>query len=138
MRSLSPEISRCRSPSLQQSPAERVLDLLFVSRLSSLTVGAFTYLRTILTGRPFMSHCQAATHEGGGLETYDRVVQAALAKGTELWKLSPDLKVLLSGSTLPSSVRVSQLALPEGRRVPSGPGSMFNRRPSCRLALTWT
>ena len=40
-----------------------------------------------------MSHCQAATHEGGGLETYDRVVQAALAKGTELWKLSPqDLK----------------------------------------------
>ena len=86
-----------------------------------------------------MLHCQAATHEGGGLETYDRVVQAALAKGTELWKLSPqDLKVLLSGSTLPSSVRVSQLALPEGRRVPSGPGSMFNRRPSCRLALTWT
>src|SRR6516165_3341046 len=67
------------SPSLQQSPAERVLDLLFVSRLSSLTVGAFTYLRTILTERSFMSHCQAATHEVGGLETYNRVVQAALA-----------------------------------------------------------
>src|SRR6516225_10902368 len=52
------------NPSLQQSPAERVLDLLFVSRLSSLMVGAFSYLRTILTGRSFMSHCQAATHEG--------------------------------------------------------------------------
>ena len=50
------------------------------------------------------------------------------------------LFVSLPGSTLPSSVRVSQLALalPEGRRVPSGPGSMFNRRPNCRLALTWT
>ena len=35
----------------------------------------------------------------------------------------------LPGSTRPSSVRVSQLALPEGRRVPSGPGSLFNRRP---------
>ena len=36
--------------------------------------------------------------------------------------------------------RVSQLALAflEGRRVPSGPGSMFNRRPDCRFALTWT
>jgi hypothetical protein len=45
---------------------ERVLDLPFVSRLSSLTVGAFKYLRTILTGRSFMSHCQAATHEGDG------------------------------------------------------------------------
>src|SRR6266446_6276079 len=46
----------------------------------------------------------------------------------------------LPGPTLPSSVRVSQLAraLPEGRRVPSGPGSMFNRRPDCRFALTWT
>src|SRR2546423_7094624 len=39
------------------------------------------------------------------------------------------LLVSLPGSTLPSSVRVSQLALPEGRRVPSGPGSLFNRRP---------
>jgi hypothetical protein len=41
------------------------------------------------------------------------------------------LFVSLPGSTLPSSVRVSQLALalPEGRRVPSGPGSLFNRRP---------
>src|SRR5271163_2441826 len=54
------------SPSLQQSPAERVLDLLFVSRSSSLTVGAFKYLRTILTGRSFMLNCQPATHEGGG------------------------------------------------------------------------
>jgi hypothetical protein len=49
------------------------------------------------------------------------------------------LLVSLPGSTLPSSVRVSQLALalPEGRRGPSGPGSMFNRRPNCRLALAW-
>ena len=39
------------------------------------------------------------------------------------------LFVSLPGSTLPSSVRVSQLALPEGRRVLSGPGSLFNRRP---------
>jgi len=41
------------------------------------------------------------------------------------------LFVSLPGSTLPSSVRVSQLALalPEVRRVPSGPGSLFNRRP---------
>jgi hypothetical protein len=45
------------------------------------------------------------------------------------------LFVSLPGSTLPSSVRVSQLALalPEGRRVPSGPGSMFNRRPIAGL-----
>src|SRR6516164_3247419 len=49
------------------------------------------------------------------------------------------LLVSLPGSTLPSSVRVSQLALalPEGRRGPSGPGSLFSRRPNCRLALTW-
>jgi len=41
------------------------------------------------------------------------------------------LFVSLPEPTLPSSVRVSQLALalPEGRRVPSGPGSLFNRRP---------
>src|SRR5580700_8907578 len=41
------------------------------------------------------------------------------------------LFVSLPGSTLPSSVRVSQLALalPEGRRLPSGPGSLFSRRP---------
>src|SRR5262250_1032303 len=61
------------SPSLQQSPAEPVLDLLFVGRLSSLTVGAFKHLRTILTGRSFMSHCQAATHDGGGKPGDDRV-----------------------------------------------------------------
>jgi hypothetical protein len=50
------------------------------------------------------------------------------------------LFVSLPGPTLPSSVRASQLALalPEGRRVPSGPGSMFNRRPDCRFAFTWT
>jgi hypothetical protein len=55
-------------------------------------------------------------------------------------RLSGCLFVSLPGSTLPSSVRVSQLALalPEGQRGPSGPGSMFNRRPDCRLALTWT
>ncbi len=41
------------------------------------------------------------------------------------------LFVSLPGSTLPASVRISQLALalPEGRRVPSEPGSLFNRRP---------
>jgi hypothetical protein len=45
------------------------------------------------------------------------------------------LFVSLPGSTLPSSVRVSQLALAlsEGRRVPSGPGSVFNRRPDAGL-----
>jgi hypothetical protein len=50
-------------------------------------------------------------------------------------RLSGRLFGSLPGSTLPSSVRVSQLALalPEDRRVPSGPGSMFNRRPNCRL-----
>ena len=55
-------------------------------------------------------------------------------------RISGHLFVSLPGPTLPSSVRVSQLALalPEGRRVPSGPGSMFNRRPDCRFALTWT
>ena len=44
-----------------------------------------------------------------------------------------------SGVHALSSVRVSQLtlALSEGRRMPSGPGSMFSRRPNCRLALTW-
>jgi hypothetical protein len=45
------------------------------------------------------------------------------------------LFVSLPGSTLPSSVRVSQLALalPEGRRVPSGPGSVqpATRLPAC-------
>jgi len=37
-----------------------------------------------------------------------------------------------------AAVRVSQLvlALPEGRRAPSGRGSIFSRRPNCRLALT--
>ena len=41
------------------------------------------------------------------------------------------LFVSLPEPTLPASVRVSQLALalPEGRRMPSGPGSLFNRRP---------
>ena len=41
------------------------------------------------------------------------------------------LFVSFPGSTLSSSVRVSQLplALPEGRRGPSGPGQLFNRRP---------
>jgi hypothetical protein len=41
------------------------------------------------------------------------------------------LFVSLPEPTLPSSVRVSQLALalPEGRRMPSGPGSLFNRPP---------
>jgi hypothetical protein len=45
------------------------------------------------------------------------------------------LFVSLPGPTLPSSVRVSQLALalPEGRRVPSGPGSMF--QPATRLPV---
>jgi len=45
----------------------------------------------------------------------------------------------LPGSTLPSSVRVSQQsALPEGQRVLSRPGSLFNRRPDCRCTSTWT
>src|SRR6516164_7563908 len=46
-------------------------------------------------------------------------------------RLSGRLFGSLPEPTLPSSVRVSQLALalPEGRRVPSGPGSLFNRRP---------
>ena len=46
-------------------------------------------------------------------------------------RLSGRLFASLPGSTLPSSVRVSQLALalPEGRRMPSGPRSLFNRRP---------
>src|SRR5271157_322253 len=41
------------------------------------------------------------------------------------------LFVSLPGSTLSFSVRVSRLALalPEGRRGPSGPGQLFNRRP---------
>ena len=39
------------------------------------------------------------------------------------------LFVSLPGSTLPSSVRVSQLALPEGRRCLLDRGSLFNRRP---------
>jgi len=49
------------------------------------------------------------------------------------------LFVSLPGPTLPSSVRVSRLALalPEGRKVPSGPGSLFSRRPDCRRVLTW-
>src|SRR5215472_16386779 len=40
------------------------------------------------------------------------------------------LFVSLPRPTLPSSLRVSRLALalPEGQRVPSGPGSLFNRR----------
>ena len=37
-------------------------------------------------------------------------------------RLSGRLFVSLPGSTLPSSVRVSQLALPESQRGPSGPG----------------
>src|SRR6202140_5255346 len=46
-------------------------------------------------------------------------------------RLAGHLFVSLPGSTLPSSVRVSQLALalPAGRRVPSGPGSLFSRDP---------
>jgi hypothetical protein len=44
-------------------------------------------------------------------------------------RVSGHLFASLPGSTPPSSVRVSQLALPEGRRVLSGPGSLFNRRP---------
>jgi hypothetical protein len=46
-------------------------------------------------------------------------------------RISGHLFASLPGSMRFSSVRVSQLALalPEGRRVPSGPGSLFNRRP---------
>src|ERR1700687_1427802 len=44
-------------------------------------------------------------------------------------RIPSHLFVSLPGSTLPSSVRVSQLALalPEGQREPSGPGALFNR-----------
>ena len=44
------------------------------------------------------------------------------------------LFALLPGSTRSSSVRVSQLALPEGRRA-SGPGHLFNRRPNLPVCL---
>src|SRR6266436_4593410 len=44
-------------------------------------------------------------------------------------RISGHLFASLPESTPPSSVRVSQLALPEGRRVLSGPGPLFNRRP---------
>ena len=55
-------------------------------------------------------------------------------------RLPGHLFASLPGPTLISSVRVSQLTLAflEGRRVPSGPGVMFNGRPNCRFALTWT
>ena len=47
------------------------------------------------------------------------------------------LFVSLPGPTLTSSVRVSRLslALPERRRLPSGPGSMFSRRPTLPACL---
>src|SRR5258707_7441831 len=44
-------------------------------------------------------------------------------------RISGHLFASLPGSTPPSSVRVSQLAVPEGRRVLSGPGSLLNRGP---------
>ena len=48
-------------------------------------------------------------------------------------RIPSHLFVSLPGSTLPSSVRVSQLALPKGRRVPSGPGSMITGDPIAGL-----
>ena len=50
-------------------------------------------------------------------------------------RLSGHLFVSLPGSTRSSSVRVSQLALPEGRRVLPGRGHLFNRRPDLPVCL---
>ena len=44
-------------------------------------------------------------------------------------RIAGHLFASLPGSARSSSLRVSQLALPVGRRGPSGPGSVFNRRP---------
>ena len=44
-------------------------------------------------------------------------------------RIAGHLFASLPGSARSSSLRVSQLALPVGRRGPSGPGSLFNRRP---------
>jgi hypothetical protein len=44
-------------------------------------------------------------------------------------RMAGHLFALLPGSARSSSLRVSQLALPVGRRGTSGPGSLFNRRP---------
>src|SRR5436305_10740706 len=49
-------------------------------------------------------------------------------------RISGHLFASLPGSTRSSSVRVSQLALPEGRRA-SGPGHLFNRRPNLPVCL---
>ena len=39
---------------------------------------------------------------------------------------------------LPGTPPRSLICFASGAQVPSGPGSMFNRRPDCRFALTWT
>jgi hypothetical protein len=48
-------------------------------------------------------------------------------------RISGHLFFFASGPTLPSSVRVSQLALPEGRRVPSGRGQCLAGDPIAGL-----
>ena len=53
---------------------------------------------------------------------------------------SPVTYCFASGAHATLLVRVPllALALPEGQRMPSGPGSLLSRRPNCRRALTWT
>src|SRR5262245_54205087 len=50
-------------------------------------------------------------------------------------RISGHLFASLPGSTRSSSVRVSQLALPEGRRAFPGQGQLFNRRPDLPVCL---
>ena len=53
-------------------------------------------------------------------------------------RLSGHLFASLPGSTRSSSVRVSQLALPEGRRCLPGQGHCSTGDPNCRFIRTWT
>ena len=53
-------------------------------------------------------------------------------------RLSGHLFASLPGSTRSSSVRVSQLALPQGRRCLPGQGRCLTGDPICRFACTWT
>jgi len=53
-------------------------------------------------------------------------------------RLSGYLFASLPGSTRSSSVRVSQLALPQGRRCLPGQGRCLTGDPICRFACTWT
>ena len=53
-------------------------------------------------------------------------------------RISGRLFASLPGSTRSSSLRVSQLALPVGRRGLPGPGHCSTGDPNCRCARTWT